>query len=788
MEGAGVYDRDNRSTRGRGEKAKESCLLVGKLSQMGSRHLMYTGLLLAGAGVLESEAHYVTDRRAPYAYCCQTARASVDYKFCNNSLSIDERVEDLVQRIGWDDAGPQLTARESVSIPELGLSSYYWGTNAANVITNIDCLQTGQCVTGFPAPSGLGAIWNFSLIEEMGKVFATELRAFVNAGAHNGLNVWGPTINVHRDPRWGRNFETSSEDPLLLAEYAKAFTSGIQNGEDSRYIKAVVTLKHWIAYSLESYGNYTRHNFDAQVSAFDMADTYMPAWEAAVREAGAMGVMCSYNSVNGVPTCGNPKLAAILREDWGFKGYMTSDSDSCQDIYQNHNFASNGSLATAACLEGGTDINSGNTYTGYLHDAISNHFLQEETARNALRNAYRVRMRLGLFDPHVASPYREIPPSAVGHPAHHELSKMAARKSMVLLKNDRNTLPFAIGRRVAVIGGAADQVEALLGNNAGPICPDGKLTCFPSLFEQVKAINAGGLTRMHADVNDTEAAVRLVEWSDMVILVAADPAGHEGHDRTRVTLDQFQTRLCHTVLKSASGKPVALILINGGPLSIDDLIDSSPAILEAFTPGPHGARAIAETLFGANNPGGKLPITIYPKDYIDKVDFFNMSMTTSVGRSYRYYTGKPLFKFGFGLSYTNFSMEWGSGTSKPSQFGEGLPRNVSVRITNNGTVEGDEVVQVYMRPISVSMQTRAPLPLSRLIGFKRVLLTPGTSKEISFTIGEYQLSLVNSNGDRNVYPGVYEIEVSRGHGKVLQDQIKIDGKYPKTLARFRRFW
>jgi len=380
------------------------------------------------------------------------------------SLSLDERVDDLVSRITLEQAATQLTARESPSIaPPLNLPSYYWGTNAIHGVQNVACLSTGACPTSFPAPCSLSAAWNPGLVEGMGSIIGKELRAYFNGKVHDSLDSWSPTINLNRDPRWGRNVESPGEDPLLCGTYGSAYTKGLQE-EDNGVRQATVTLKHWVAYSIEDYNNTTRHTEDAHVSEFDLSDSYFPAWEKTIKEGGAKGVMCSYNMLNGHPTCGNANLTAILKEDWGFTGYITSDTDSCGDIWESHKYETTGEEAVRDCLMSGTDIDSGSTYTHFLESAVKKGLVDKSYVDRALHNSYKMRFEMGLFDPKKPNKFRNITTKVVGEKASQAASLDAARQGMVLLKNDNDLLPFPSMGKIAVIGQASNDTNALTGS------------------------------------------------------------------------------------------------------------------------------------------------------------------------------------------------------------------------------------------------------------------------------------------------------------------------------------
>eukprot|EP00043_Microstomoeca_roanoka_P016573 m.170059 g.170059 ORF g.170059 m.170059 type:complete len:826 (+) comp16484_c3_seq1:65-2542(+) len=722
-------------------------------------------------------------------YACQGQFGS--FPFCNTSASLEERINDLIDRVPLDIIGQQQTARESPEMINLGVPAYYWGTNAIHGMQNTDCLPDGQCPTSFPAPCGLAAAFNTSIVKDMGRIIGRELRAYYNYRFHNSLDTWSPTINPSRDPRWGRNVESPGEDPLVCGLFGQAYTEGLQYGDDDQYFQSIVTLKHWVAYSLENYDGVTRHTYNAIVSPYDLSDTYFPGWERTVRNAGAMGVMCSYNELNGAPTCGNPNLTSILRDDFGFQGYITSDSDAVADIYSSHKYEPTPELAVRDAINAGCDINSGNTYSDYLAKAINESLVDVEAVRACQFRAYKMRFQLGLFDPNVTTSYRSINISEVGQPSSQESSLLAARKTMTLLKND-NILPFQTGKTIAVLGVSANSSGDILGNYVGPICPDGTYNCVPTIYDGIKALN-NGPTLLVDDPSQIQSAVAAAKQADYVVLLASNAAdgGGEGQDRYNISLAADQKAFADAVLQV--GKPTVLLSINGGLISLDDLKDTAPAILIAFMPGVHGGQAVAETIFGLNNPGGKLPVTMYPSNYVNEIDFLNMSMTTGPGRSYKYYTGTPLFPFGFGLSYTTFNLTWSpvppsAGVRLSSAFDS---RTFTCTVTNTGNKLGDEVVFAYYRPQSESIQSLPadnPVPLKVLFGFERVTLAPGQSTQIMFELNTTDLGLVDTDGHRSVHSGQYDIILSRGHGEELVTTVQVDLKTPHRLFTFRRWW
>jgi len=445
------------------------------------------------------------------------------FPYCNTSLSLEKRVDNLISLLREDEIPPLLTAREGGggspgppgNVSRIGLPEYDWGVNCIHgVQTTCGTNAKGEpaCPTSFPNPNALGASFNSTAWREMGKVIGRELRSLWLHGAtesspwsgkpHAGLDCWSPNININRDPRWGRNQEVPSEDPYLNGQFGKAYTVGLQKGEneDPRYIQAVVTLKHWDAYSLEDSGNFTRHNFNAVVDNFTLADTYFPAFKETVKNGEALGVMCSYNSLNGVPTCAHPFLNSVLREEWGFEGYVTSDTGAVADIYKEHHYVKTESEAACAALKGGgCDMDSGKIYHDSLLQGVKEGHCSMEDVKTALRRTLGLRFKLGLFDPIESQPYWHVGRDEVNTTASQALNLQMTQESLVLLKNEAisgtSVLPLSKGlKRVAVIGPHSRAKAELVGNYLGEICPGNNFDCIISPAQAVaeKIAASGG--------------------------------------------------------------------------------------------------------------------------------------------------------------------------------------------------------------------------------------------------------------------------------------------------------
>jgi beta-D-xylosidase 4 len=713
--------------------------------------------------------------------------------FCNASLSTSDRVEDLLSRLPLDEKVTLLTARASPkgNMSSIGLPEYNCGTN---------------CATSFPNPVNLGAIFDPQAVFDMAQVIGWELRALwlegarenYAAGPHLGLDCWSPNININRDPRWGRNMETPSEDPLVNSKYGVAYTRGLQEGKDKRYLQAVVTLKHYAAYSYEHYDGIDRMAFNAFVSRYDFADTYLPAFEASVVQGKAKGVMCSYNSVNGMPMCANEQLnTKLLREALGFDGYITSDSGAIEGIYQQRHYTKSLCEAGRLAILSGTDVNSGSVYKKCLAELVTSGQLPEKAVDDAMRRTLKLRFELGLFDPIGDQPYWHVAPSEVNTAESKQLSLGLTRKSLVLLQNHGNILPLSKGNKLAVIGPHAKAKRALLGNYLGQMCHGDYLEvgCVQTPLEAIATANGAPNTvyAKGSGINDTstaefdeaEAAAR--EADAVVLFLGIDTTiEREAWDRENIDMPNIQMQLLKRVRRV--GKPTVVVLLNGGVVGIEELILHTDGVVEAFYPGFFGAQAVADVLFGDAVPSGKLPVTMYPSNYINSVDMKSMSMTKYPGRSYRYYKEVPVFPFGWGLSYTKFTLALdGDGDvhdpNEPLVVTRGLDQTVSVILSNDGDLVGDEVVLAFFRPLSVNATGNAALLNEQLFDYRRVSLRPTQYRKLSFRIDQSTLAMVDDNGNQASFPGFYEVILTNGVHERVTFAIHLVGEY-ETLNTF----
>ena len=571
-----------------------------------------------------------------------------------------------------------------------------------------------------------------------------------NSAQFMGLNFWTPNINIFRDPRWGRGQETYGEDTFLTARLAVAFITGLQ-GNDPKYYKALACAKH---FAVHSGPESTRYEFDSQPPERDLYETYLPHFEAAVREAHVGAVMSAYNSLNGVPATCNPFLLTdLLRNQWGFDGHVVSDCGAINYIYRasGHNYAHDTNddtgmdKAEALAVKAGCDLGCWGGPPN-LVGAVNSKLLTVADVDVSLARVLQARFRLGMFDPPSRDPYAKIPTTDHDTPAHGQLALQAARESIVLLKND-GVLPLDRSKikRIAVVGLNALSVQMELGDYYG--YPSHPVTLLDGIsnaagpnvrIDYAKgcsvATSLGSRPDAPIELAAISNAVALAGQADVVIYVGGISPnlegefmivtydGFDGGDRTRIELPAVQTGLLKAL--KATGKPVIFVNCSGSAVAMPWEAENLPAIVQAWYPGQSGGIAVGEVLFGNVNPAGRLPVTFY-RSSDNLPNFTNYSMAN---RTYRYFKGTPLFAFGHGLSYTRFEYK----TVKCDK-AEAAPTDtvrINLDVANTGTKDGDEVVQVYFRHVN----SPVPQPREALCGFQRVTIPHGQSKSVEIKV------------------------------------------------------
>lgn len=735
--------------------------------------------LLAAAGIAGGASAAAAGPLFPSV--CSGGDPSEAFGFCDQKLSMDERAADLVRRLTLPEK-QSLLDNGAAAVPRLGLPPYQWWSEGLHGPLE-PCVSDGgvtKCPSSFPAASAMASALNDSLYLAVGSAVGVEGRAISNLRPHNtaigdGLTYWAPNANMERDPRWGRNQEAPGEDPHLTSQYIAHYVRGLQEGEDPDHVQVVATCKHFLANELEhSTINgtvITRHDFDAEIPLPELVDYYLPAFKSCVQEGRALGIMCSYNAVNGVPMCANREmLTDVLRDQWGFDGYVTSDCGAIDNIYHSHHFAPDFATAAAMGLKAGCDTDCGKVYGGHTVEAVNRSILSEETVDIALRRLVKIQMRLGLFEPKGVQPYFDKAKYGIHRidsPEHQQLALEAAMQSLVLLKNDAGTLPFKRGIKLAVVGPHTEGREVMLSNYHGQRCPSNKYECITSPIQAITEANTGGETvgvvgvGVAGDPNDIPSAVKAAQAADAVVLVVGIDGSQEGeeHDRSDCGLPGRQPQLVEAI--SALKKPTVMVLIHGGALCLGHLKEGMPAIIDAFYGGERGSEALAAVLFGDYNPSGKLPVTMYPPEYMQQLPITQMSVSAPPGRTHLYYTGTPEFPFGAGLSYSSWALEVTEGANKQLSTESGSA-SFTVRLTNTGPRAGSQRVLALARPRGAA----SPGALrQRLWGYQGAQVAVGGIVDMVFTLRSADLALSDASGDRVVRPGTWDVVFSHGDGE-----------------------
>ncbi len=648
-----------------------------------------------------------------------------------------ESAKALVSKMTLEEKCSQLRY-DSPAIERLGVPAYNWWNEGLHGVAR------GGTATMFPQAIAIAAAFDTELTEKIAKAIGIEARIKYNYySAHGdrdiykGLTIWSPNVNIFRDPRWGRGHETYGEDPFLTAKTGVAYVNGLQ--QDGEYYLASACAKH---FAVHSGPENIRHEFDAACSDKDLFETYLYAFKKLV-EAGATGVMGAYNRVNGEPACANTRLMDILRNEWGFNGYFVSDCWAIQDFHLHHKITSSYVDSAALALSKGCDVNCGCSYA-YVMQAYHEGLVTEEQIDRSVTKLFEIRYSLGLFD---KTEYDNLPYYAVDCNAHNELSLDAARKSMVLLKND-GLLPLNKEKNkvIGVIGPAANDRDSLIANYHGTasryvtfldgireVCEENEMRCLYSEGACYQNDRCEGLAMEYDRISE---AVIVAEQSDVVVLCVGlnehieGEEGDQGNqyfsgDKNDLNLPVSQQKLIDAVL--SAGKPTVVVLSAGSSVNIND--DRENALVCAWYSGSMGGKALADIIFGEISPSGKLPVTFYKSS--DSIpEFTDYSMKN---RTYRYLENNDnvLYPFGYGLTYSNF------GCSIKSVDG----KTVTVEAENIGSCDSGEVIQLYLH----ADDENAPVN-PWLCGFKRIYLQKGERAEFEIEIEDDCFDIYSNDG------------------------------------------
>jgi beta-glucosidase len=702
-----------------------------------------------------------------------TYSQSIAYPFQNEQLSFEQRAKDIVSRLMLDEKVAQMMDI-APAIPRLGIPAYNWWNETLHGVA-----RSKDTVTVFPQAIGMAATFNREAMKKMGEICAIEARAIYNqalkeskAGErYKGLTFWTPNINIFRDPRWGRGQETYGEDPYLTGQLGIAIVNGLQ-GNHPKYLKTSACAKH---FAVHSGPESTRHTVNVDVSDKDLWETYLPAFKNLVVDAKVSSVMCAYNRFRGEPACGNQLLMVdILRNQWGFKGYVTSDCGAVTDFWKTHKTQPDEKSAAADAVKKGTDLECGEFWENHwtyksLQDAVKAGLLDEQKLDESVARLFVTRMRLGMFDKNVE--FDKIPYSVLNSPEHKAHALKMARESMVLLKNN-GILPLKKNKikTIAVIGPNANNESVLLGNYNG--IPQELITVVKGIQQKVGQsvhvmYEAGTDYAKLLPGKSIQDVVENVKSADVIVFAGGINSfleGEEGDagkeevegfykgDRISIALPKVQTALMQAL--KATGKPVVFVNMSGSAMAMNWEAENVDAILQAWYGGQSAGAAIADILFGDYNPSGKLPVTFY-KTEKDLPAFDDYNMTS---RTYRYFKGEVLYPFGYGLSFTQF--KYGNVKTKKT----GNNTEVTASVKNRGKFDGEELAQLYISDLN----GQANQPIRSLKGFERISLKAGETKEVKFILEDEDLKFVDDNGELKPFNG--KVKISIGGGQPIKNQ------------------
>jgi beta-glucosidase len=644
-------------------------------------------------------------------------------------------------------------------VPRLGIPAYNYASEALHGVA-----RSGRA-TVFPQVIGMAATWDRELIQRVASAISDEARAKYHEALrrkgftdqYQGLTFWSPNVNIFRDPRWGRGQETWGEDPFLSGEMGAAFVRGLQ-GDDLKYLKVAACAKHYAAHSGPEED---RHVFNAVVSRRELYDTYLPAFKKLVVEAKVEAVMGAYNRTLDEPCCASQFLLMdILRGEWGFQGHVVSDCGALSDLHNNHEVTQDAAESAVLALQRGCDLGCDNVFDE-IPEAIRRGLISESEVDRALERTLGTRFKLGMFDPPEEVPFASISMDVVACPEHRQLAYQAAVQSAVLLKNKDDILPIRpTTRRILVTGPSAACLEVLLGNYYG--FNDEMSTLLEGITGRLPEgmgmeFHPGALF-IHPNATDKTWAPLMAQKAELTIAcVGSSPLleGEEGEslltpsngDRDEICLPASQVDFIKQL--AIHGAKIVLVVTGGSPLALGEVEDMVEAIVFVWYPGQEGGKAVADVLFGDVSPAGKLPLT-FPKSLDQIPPFGDYEMAK---RTYRYMTDEPLYPFGFGLSYSRF--EYAKLILEKSTVRAGENLGVSVEVGNVGKCAAAEVVQFYLTDLEAS----ASVPLHHLVGFERLLLQPGESRTVQFTLTPEMMSFFDEDGKLKREAGAFRLQV-----------------------------
>lgn len=654
------------------------------------------------------------------------------------------------------------------SVRRLGIPPYNWWNESLHGLA-----RAGEA-TIFPQAIALAASFNDSLVQLVAEAISTEARAKYNLAAkmdrhlwYMGLSFWSPNINIFRDPRWGRGQETYGEDPFLTAKMGTAYVKGLQ-GTNSRFLKAAACAKH---YAVHSGPEAERHSFNALVDEKDLRETYLYAFRKLV-EAGVESVMCAYNRVNGEPCCtGKTLMQDILKNEWKFKGHIVTDCGALDDIMYRHKLAESKEALAATAVSAGLNLECGSMLQENVMAAITKGLLKPAQVDSALSGILRTQVKLGLYDDDKSiNPYNQYGSDSVHNDYHVSLARLAARQSLVLLKNN-GVLPLPRDKYPAILvtGANCASLEAMVGNYHGM---SGNIVTFAEGI--TRAAGPATIVQYDQGSDNTDTVHFGGIWASQncditIAVVGLTPLleGEEGDaflsasggDRVSLSLPRAHIKLLQK-LREASNKPLIAVVTAGSAVDIGEVAKYADAVILAWYPGEQGGAALADILFGEASPSGRLPITFY-RSLADLPGYNEYAMK---GRTYRYFSAPVQYPFGYGLTYTNFDYAW---MKKPlASYSIRDTLRISVNVSNTGDYDADEVVQAY-----ISYPPADRIPIEELKAFKRVPVPKMGTRVVEMSIPLTELQKWDMD-TRNwkLYKGSYTIMVGKNSRDLLLRQ------------------
>jgi beta-glucosidase len=731
------------------------------------RQLLCTLSALTTLAAIAGTVHAQATASAPARPSSSAVPADAPYK--NPALPFDQRVADLLSRMTLREKADQIINAVPAN-SRLGIPAVDWWSEA------IHGMSRAGTATCFPQAIAMASAWDPPLLQQVGDAIADEARVKFrpNGQRYCGIMLWSPTINMARDPRWGRTEETYGEDPYLTGRLAVAMVKGLQ-GDDPKYLKTVATPKHFAMYSQET----NRHNTSFTCPEAVLRDYYLPAFHDAFVEGKATSTMSAFNGINKIPASANfGLLTDVLRREWGFQGAVVTDWGAVTNLYDAHHYVASDVQAVVSALNAGVDVicdqrtNLGAT----IVSAINQNMLKEDVLDRALSRNLLLRFRLGMFDPPAMVPFKKTPATDVGSKEHLALALKMAQESFVLLKNDPAPKGFGFGKPLLPLDVRRIDSIAVLGpyanmNQFGAYSPDAPAGPTPTILSSLRGALGDRIIVRTENSSDTDASIKAAQASDVVLFVCGlnRDIDKEGADRPSILLPTQQQALLEKVVKA---NPVTIVLLEGGnSIGLAWMKEHVPAIMMIWYPGELGSTASVQMLLGKVNPSGHLPLTFYNSNS-DLLPLNDYDITK--GRTYQYFQKPTSYVFGHGLSFTAFDYAHLRVSSDVVTADGSLTVNLDV--TNSGPMDGDEIVQVYVHEIQPTAATAptsatapatatAPAskrPLKQLKAFQRLAIPKGQSVPVTFTIPIQNLGFWDTAAKKYVpEPGRYELLIGR---------------------------